>query len=107
MSSAPARPQASSGRGHTLNVHVVVEKIMAHKLPDLALRLAALGKPTFVNGRWRKPPLSRRQLADVRKILILQGADIPLKPLRNRGGDKPLKLRKWERNKESRHVTTK
>ena len=66
-------------------------------------KIVELCKPTFVNGRWRKPVLSRRKLAEVRHILLSNGENIPAKPLHNRGNDKPLKLSKWERNKEARY----
>jgi hypothetical protein len=75
---------------------------MYQRIPDVALRLAQLGKPTFVNGRWRKAALSGRKMAQVKKTLRALGEDIPLKPLRDRGADKPLKLTKWERNREAR-----
>lgn len=65
-------------------------------------RLLQLSRPTFVNGRWRKAELSGRKLADVKRALRAQGEDIPLHPLRDRGGDKPFKLTKWERNREAR-----
>lgn len=69
-------------------------------------KILELGKPTFVNGRWRKPVLSRRKLAEVRRTLLFNGENIPAKPLCNRGIDKPLKLSKWERNKEARYDNT-
>ena len=76
---------------------------MAQKnLSDAVLKLLQLGRPTFVNGRWRKPVINGREMADIRKYMIAQGEVWPEKPLRNRGGDKPFKLSKWERGREER-----
>ena len=72
------------------------------KVPDLVLKFKQLAKPTFVNGRWRKPAISARRMAEIRKSLVASGVCWPPGPLANRGGDKPLKLIKHERNREKR-----
>ncbi len=72
------------------------------KMPDVVLKLQQLAKPTFVNKRWRKPILSARRLADTRKSLVAEGVHWPPKPFLDRGGDKPFKLIKHEREKEKR-----
>ena len=79
---------------------------MSQRLSETVFRVLQLSKPTFVNGRWRKPAISRRELAGMRKYLLALGAEWPEKKLRNRGGDKPYKLTKWERGIESRFVST-
>lgn len=71
--------------------------------PDLVQRILQLARPTFVNGRWRKPYLSGRKLAAVRRELVMAGVEWPRK-LRDRGGDKPLKLARHEREKAARQV---
>ena len=77
---------------------------MSQKLSDTVLKLLQLAKPSFVNGYWRKPAVSARELAMMRKYLISQGEQWPEKKLRNRGGDKPFKLSKRERGREARCV---
>lgn len=77
---------------------------MSQKLSDTVLKLLELARPSFVNGRWRKPAVSGRELAMMKKHLVAQGEHWPEKKLRNRGGDKPLKLSKWERGREARWV---
>ena len=72
------------------------------KLPDVVLKSQKLAKPTFVNGRWRKPALSGRRLAEVRKSLLAKDVYWPPKPLNDRGGDKPFKLIKHERERGER-----
>lgn len=71
-------------------------------LAETVSRLLKLSKPTFTNGRWRKPAISRQELAMMRKYLVAQGADWPAKKLRDRGNDKPYKLSEWERGKDAR-----
>ena len=65
-------------------------------------KLLQLGRPTFVNGRWRKPAVSRRELNDIRKYMLSRGEAWPEKKLRDRGADKPFKLTKYERGREDR-----
>lgn len=77
---------------------------MARRIPDVVLKLQQLARPTFVDGRWRKPKISARKLAMLRKSLVMDGVLWPPRPLRDRGADKPLKLRKWERQKEERQA---
>ena len=77
---------------------------MARRIPDIVLKLQQLAKPTFVDGRWRKPKISARKLAMLRKSLVMDGILWPPRPLRDRRADKPLKLRKWERQKEERQA---
>ena len=72
------------------------------KIPELVLKLQQLAKPTFVNRRWRKPAISARRLADMRKSLVAEGVYWPPKPMADRGGDKPFKLIKHERDREKR-----
>lgn len=85
-----------------MSVHVR----MARRVPDLVLKLQQLARPTFVEGRWRKSKISPRKLATIRKSLVAEGVWWPPRPLRNRGADKPLKLKKWERQKEERQALT-
>ena len=75
---------------------------MSRKLPDVVLKVQQLAKPTFVNGRWRKPFLSARDLARTKRQLFAAGVYVPLKPLRDRSNDKPLKLTKFERGRDER-----
>ena len=82
-----------------------IDLSMAQKAPDAVQRLLQLAKPTFVNGRWRKPAISARKLADIRKGMVVEGVDWDPKPLRDRGADKPLKLTKWERERDKRYST--
>ena len=77
---------------------------MSQRLSETVFRVLQLSKPTFVNGRWRKPSISRRELAEMRKYLLSLGAEWPEKKLRDRGADKPYKLTKWERGREARSV---
>lgn len=74
----------------------------SNKLTGLLAKLAQVSKPTFVNGRWRKPELGARKLAEVKRSLRAQGVPVPLEPLQDRSKDKPFKLPKWERNREAR-----
>lgn len=67
---------------------------MAEKLPEIVQKLQQLARPTFVNHRWRKAAISGRELAAIRKKLVANGVHWPPKPLVDRGGEKPLKLRK-------------
>ena len=72
------------------------------KIPELVLKLQQLAKPTFVNKRWRKAAISARQLAGIRKALVISGVYWPPKPLRDRSKDKPFKLIKHERTRKER-----
>ena len=75
---------------------------MAQKqVPLLVEKVLQLAQPTFVNGRWRKPALSGRKLAAVRRVLVMDGLWWR-KPLRDRGAGKPLKLIRHEREREAR-----
>ena len=75
---------------------------MAQKGSDAVQKLLQLAKPTFVNGRWRKPAINARKLAGIRRKMVASGVEWDPRPLRDRGGDKPLKLTKWEREREAR-----
>lgn len=75
---------------------------MAQKVPEVVQKLQQLARPTFVNGRWRKPAINARKLAAIRRDMVAQGTYWPPKPLRDRGGDKPFKLAKHEREREAR-----
>jgi hypothetical protein len=77
---------------------------MAQKVSEIVLKLQYLAKPTFVNGRWRKAAISGRKLAGIRKAMVANGVYWPPKPLRDRSGDKPLKLTKHERTRQERYV---
>ena len=79
---------------------------MAKKgMSEAVVRLLEFGKPNFVNGRWRKPLASRRQMNDMKKYMIKQrGEEWPEKKLRDIGADKPFKLTKRERGREERSV---
>lgn len=77
---------------------------MAEKLPEIVLKLQQLAKPTFVNQRWRKAAISGRQLAAIRKSLVVSGVYWPPKPLADRSKDKPLKLIKHERTRQERYI---
>ena len=74
---------------------------MSREIPEIVLKLQQLAKPTFVNGRWRKP-ISARKLAGLRKAMITSGIYWPPKPLRDRSADKPFKLIKHERTRDER-----
>ena len=69
---------------------------------DVVSKVQQLAKPKYVNGRWRRPVISGRKLAVMRRSLVMEGNDWPAKPLRDRGGDKPFKLTRREREKEER-----
>lgn len=71
-------------------------------LADIVRNVQQLAKPRYVNGVWKKPIVSGRQKASIRRALEAQGVEWPAKPLRDRGGDKPLKLSRKEREREER-----
>ena len=76
---------------------------MANRIPvDVVGKLQQLARPRFVNGVWKKPLVSRRKLAVMRRSLVAEGVDWPAKPLRDRGADKPFKLCRRDREKEER-----
>jgi len=75
---------------------------MSKEIPELVLKIKQLARPTFVNGRWRKSPISGRKLAGIRKAMVASGVYWPPKPLRDRSADKPFKLIKHERTREER-----
>ena len=74
----------------------------SQKIVPIVEKLQLLSRPTFVNGRWRKPELSARRVAMVRQTMLSQNVYWPDKPLRNLGADKPLKLSRHEREREAR-----
>lgn len=76
---------------------------MAQKVPEIVLKLQQLAKPTFVNQRWRKPEISARKLAAIRKSMVASGVYWPPKPLADRSKDKPFKLIKHERTRQERY----
>ena len=80
-----------------LNWYMASQKIL-----PIVEKLQLLSKPTFVNGRWRKPELGARRVAMVRQTMLSQNVYWPDKPLRNLGADKPLKLSRYERERETR-----
>ena len=69
---------------------------------QIVSKVQQLAKPRYVNGVWKKPIISGRKLAGIRRSLVLEGADWPARPLRDRGGDKPFKLSRKEREREQR-----
>ncbi len=76
---------------------------MASKeLPEIVLKLKQLARPTYVDGRWRRPAIGARELSSIRKGLVASGVYWPPKPLRDRSKDKPFKLIKHERTREER-----
>ena len=77
---------------------------MAKPISETFSKLLDLRKPKYINGRWRKPLVSARDMAEARKALTAMGEHVPPKPLRDRGNDRPFKLSKWERNRESRYL---
>ena len=69
---------------------------------DVVSKVQQLAKPKYVNGRWRRPVVSGRKLATFRRSLVVEGVEWPARPLRDRGGDKPFKLTRREREREER-----
>ena len=70
---------------------------------ELVRRVQQLARPRYVNGVWKKPLVSGRELAAARRVLVMEhGVDWPARPPRDRGADKPLKLTKWERERDQR-----
>lgn len=72
------------------------------KSVELVSRIKDLAKPRYVNGVWKKPLVSARELAAARRALVADGIDWPARPVRNRSQDKPLKLSRHEREREQR-----
>ena len=83
-----------------MRMHAII--MAQQKIPGVVLKLQQMAKPSFVKGRWRKGEISARKLADIRRMLVMQGVEWPAKPLRDRGADKPLKLNKHERGRDER-----
>ena len=76
---------------------------MASKVPGLVSKVQHLAKPRYVNGVWKKPIISGRKMAVIRRSLVVEeGVDWPARPLRDRGGDKPFKLTRKERERAER-----
>ena len=69
---------------------------------EVVRRVQQLAQPRYVNGVWKRPVVSARQKASIRRVLVAQGVDWPAKPLRDRGGDKPFKLSRHERERDER-----
>ncbi len=46
--------------------------------------LVDLARPHFVNGRWHKPDISRRQLAGIRKDFEREGREFPAEEINAR-----------------------
>ena len=72
------------------------------QIADVVCKVQQLAKARYINDTWRRPKISGRQLANVRRALVAEGVDWPAKPLRDRGGDKPFKLTRKEREREER-----
>ena len=71
--------------------------------PEVA-KLLQDSKPRLVNRNWRKPRISARRLAELRKKYIAMGFYWPEKTLIDRGLDKPPKGHRFEREKQERLV---
>ena len=76
----------------------------SRRISDTVARLLALSKPRYIDGRWRRPAIGKRELNVIRKALVAEGEYWPRKPLRDRSKDKPLKLTKRERDKPARYL---
>lgn len=72
------------------------------QVAGLVCKVQQLAKPRYINGVWKKPIISGRKLASIRRSLVVEGVDWPTRPLRDRGGDKPFKLSRKEREREQR-----
>ena len=82
-----------------------VENFMAgsrQAAAELVARIQQLARPRYVNGVWKKPLVSGRELAAARRALAAEGMDWPVRPLRDRSQDKPFKLNRREREREER-----
>ena len=66
---------------------------------EIVTKVQQLVRPRYVNGVWKRPLVSGRELASIRRAL---GGEWPPRPLRDRGGDKPFKLSRHEREREGR-----
>lgn len=76
---------------------------MASKqVAEIVSKMQQLAKPRYINGVWKKPIISGRKMASIRRSLVAEGVDWPARPLRDRGGDKPLKLSRKERERQER-----
>lgn len=89
-----------------------MQRLMSGEVP--VERMAEMMAPKVVDGRWRKPELSRRLVAKVRKAWALDGREWPFeeKPRTNYGGWKVQDLpqvkqkgKKVDREKIDRYAT--
>jgi len=55
---------------------------LAEKLSKCISRLPAAAQPQFVNGFWRSPAITAKNLAKYRKLAIIHGVEWPL-PVRS------------------------
>ncbi|XP_062503077.1 uncharacterized protein LOC134180029 [Corticium candelabrum] len=72
------------------------------KLADAVKKIIDLSKPLYIDGQWKKPRISGRKYARLRKQFVSSGYYWPEKPLRDRSKDVPSKGHKWEREREER-----
>ena len=75
---------------------------------ELLQKLITDARPTYVNGRWRKPHLSAMQLAKLRKQYHFEGIQFPEIPKNKKIRDfvKPPQVQKghkFQREKEARN----
>ena len=63
-------------------------KIMARRFSDTVMKLLELGKPYYLNGVWHPPKITRKEMREIRKVMILDGEAWPIKFLKDRGIDK-------------------
>lgn len=78
------------------------------KLKETFAAIIRFSQPTFLNGRWRKPKLSRRKLGVLKKTFILAGVGWPELPSKYKPPatyireEKGPKGHKYEKEKELR-----
>ena len=85
-----------------LECSAAIAQAMASGVQGIVSKLQVLARPRFVNGVWKKPIISRRKLAVIRRSMVAEGEEWPARELRDRGSDKPLKLSRKEREREER-----
>ena len=86
----------------SVEVLLWLAQTMASGVQGIVSKLQVLARPRFVNGVWKKPIISGRKLAVIRRSMVAEGVEWPARPLRDRGSDKPLKLSRKEREREER-----
>ena len=71
--------------------------------PEVA-KILRDSRPRLMHRNWRKPRISARRLAELRKKYIAMGFYWPEKPMADRGLDKTPKGHRYEREKQARLV---